>query len=146
MGATTGARSKALTIGQLARLTGVNIENIRYFEKTGLLPAPPRTEGGHRSYGNEHMRTLAFIRRGRELGFTPNEVRALLELRQPGKASCCEVQEIAAHHRDRVRAKIADLTRLEHLLAETIEQCSDEVAPGCPVIDMINHSGERQSI
>lgn len=57
------------------------------------------------------MRTLAFIRRGRELGFTPDDVRALLELRQPGKASCCEVQEIAAHHLERVRAKIIDLTR-----------------------------------
>jgi MerR family mercuric resistance operon transcriptional regulator len=114
MGATTGARSEALTIGQLSRLTGVNIENIRYFEKVGLLSAPPRTGGGHRSYGTEHVRTLAFIRRGRGLGFTPDEVRTLLELRQPGKSSCCEVQEIAAHHLDRVREKIADLTCLIH--------------------------------
>ena len=71
MGATTGARSGAITIGQLSRLTGVNIENIRYFEKVGLLSAPPRTEGGHRSYGTEHVRTLAFIRRGRELDRAP---------------------------------------------------------------------------
>jgi MerR family mercuric resistance operon transcriptional regulator len=89
----------------------------------------------------EHLRTLAFIRRGRELGFTPDEVRALLELRRPGKASCCEVQEIAAHHLDRVRAKIADLTRLERLLAGTIKQCSGEAAPECPVLDMIDHTG-----
>ncbi|PWN60562.1 MerR family transcriptional regulator [Chryseobacterium phosphatilyticum] len=141
MGATTGARSGAITIGQLSRLTGVNIENIRYCEKVGLLSAPPRTEGGHRSYGTEHVRTLAFIRRGRELGFTPDEVRALLELHQPGKASCCEVQEITAHHLDRVRAKIADLTRLERLLAETIDRCSGEAAPECPVLDMIDHTG-----
>lgn len=140
MGAATGARGGALTIGQLSRLTGVNIENIRYFERTGLLSAPPRTEGGHRSYGTEHVRTLAFIRRGRELGFTPDEVRTLLELRQPGKASCCEVQEIAAHHLDRVRAKITDLTRLERLLAETVEQCSGKAAPECPVLDMIDRT------
>ena len=141
MGATTSARSGALTIGRLSRLTGVNIENIRYFEKTGLLPAPPRTEGGHRSYGTEHVRTLAFIQRGRELGFTPDEVRALLELRRPGKASCCEVQGIAAHHLDRVRTKITDLMRLERLLAGTITQCSGEAAPECPMLDMIDHSG-----
>lgn len=77
--ATTSAQSGALTIGRLSCLTGVNIENIRYFEKSGLLPAPPRTEGGHWSYSSEHVHTLAFIRRGRELGFTPDEVRALLE-------------------------------------------------------------------
>ncbi len=141
MGATTGARSGVLTIGELSRLTGVNVENIRYFEKVGLLSAPPRTEGGRRSYDTEHVRTLAFIRRGRELGFTPDEVRALLELRQPGKASCRDVQGIAAHHLDRVRAKIADLTRLERLLAGTIEQCSGEAAPECPVLDMIDHIG-----
>lgn len=140
MGVTTRGRSEALTIGQLSRQTGVNIENIRYFEKVGLLPAPPRTEGGHRSYGTEHVQTLAFIRRGRQLGFTPDEVRALLELRQPGKASCCEVQEIAAHHLDRVRAKISDLTRLERLLAKTTDRCSGDAAPECPVLDMIDHT------
>lgn len=141
MGASMGARSGGLTIGQLSQRTGVNIENIRYFEKIGLLPAPPRTEGGHRSYGTEHARTLTFIRRGRELGFTPDEVRALLKLRRPGKASCCEVQAIAAHHLDRVRAKITDLVRLERLLAETIDQCSGGTAPECPVLDMIDQAG-----
>lgn len=130
-----------MTIGALSERTGVNIETIRYFEKVGLLPRPPRTEGGHRSYDTEHVRTLAFIRRARELGLNPKVVRALLELRQPGKASCCEVQEIAVHHLDRVRAKIADLTRLERLLTRTIDQCSGEAAPECPVLDMIDHSG-----
>ena len=141
MGATTNARSGALTIGRLSLRTGVNIENIRYFEKVGLLPPPPRTEGGHRSYGPEHVRILVFVRRGRELGFTPSEVRALLELRQPEMASCCQVREIAAHHLDRVRARIADLSRLERLLAGTIDRCSGEAVPDCPVLDMIGHPG-----
>jgi MerR family mercuric resistance operon transcriptional regulator len=141
MAATTDVRSGVLTIGQLSKRTGVNIENIRYFEKVGLLSAPPRTEGGHRSYGDEHVRTLAFIRRGRELGFTPDEVRALLGLRRPGKASCRDVRDIGAHHLDRVRAKIADLVRLEGLLATTIQQCSGDAAPECPVLDMIDNTG-----
>ena len=141
MGATTATRSGPLTIGQLSRLTGVNIENIRYFERAGLLPVPRRTEGGRRSYDGEQVRTLTFIRRGRELGFTPDEVRALLQLRRPGKASCREVREVAARHLARVRAKIDDLARLEQLLSETVERCSGEAAPECPVLDMIGQAG-----
>ncbi len=134
----TDARGETLSIGELSRRTGVNIETIRYFEKIGMLSAPPRTEGGHRVYGDEHRRSLRFIRRGRELGFTPEQIRALLSLGGPDRASCGEVREIAAHHLDDVRAKIADLTRLERLLAATIDQCSGEAAPGCAVIDMLN--------
>lgn len=141
MGAAAVTRDGRLTIGQLSRLTGVNIENIRYFERVGLLPAPPRTEGGRRSYDGEQVRTLAFIRRGRELGFTPDEVRALLQLRRPGKASCREVREVAAGHLARVRAKIKDLARLERLLSGTVDQCSGEAAPECPVLDMIGQAG-----
>lgn len=68
------------TVGQLSRRTGVNIETIRYFEKVGLIASPPRTEGGHRVYDDDHLRALSFIRRARELGFTPNEVRGILTL------------------------------------------------------------------
>ena len=68
----------SFTIGQLSRRTGVNIETIRYFEKVGLVASPPRTEGGHRIYGDDHLRALEFIRRARELGFTPDEVRGIL--------------------------------------------------------------------
>ena len=126
-----------LTRGELARRTGVNAETIRYFERVGIIAAPDRTEGGHRIYDERHVRTLAFVRRARELGFTPDEVRAILRLGGPGRASCAEVREIAAHHLQQVRAKIADLARLERVLSSTIEQCSGEVVPECPVIDMI---------
>lgn len=125
------------TIGDLSRRTGVNIETIRYFEKVGIIAAPPRTEGGHRVYDENHFRMLGFIRRARELGFTPKEVRAIVNLGGPGKACCDEVREIATHHLEQVRSKIADLTQLELLFASTIERCAGGTAPDCAVIDML---------
>ena len=102
-----------------------------------MLPAPRRTDGGHRVYGLTETRTLTFIRRARELGFTLEEIRALLDLGGPGKASCKEVRKIAEHHLEHIRSKLADLTGLEKLLAKTIAKCSGNIAPDCPVIDIL---------
>ena len=126
-----------ISIGELSRRTGVNIETIRYFEKVGIIATPSRTHGGHRVYDEGHVRSLGFIRRARELGFTPGEVRAILNRGGPGKACCNEVRDIAAHHLEQVRAKMADLAELERLLASTIEHCSGGAAPDCAVIEMI---------
>ena len=127
-----------LTIGKLARRTGVNIETIRYFERVGLLNKPDRTEGGHRVYVEQHIRTLGFIKRSRGLGFTQDEVRAILDLGGPEGACCDEVRDIAFIHLEKVRRKIADLARLERLLATTVERCSGGHVPDCPVIDMLD--------
>ena len=134
----TPSRVGVLMIGELSRLTSVNIETIRYYEKIKILPAPPRTEGGRRVYGPTEMRTLAFIWRARELGFTLHEIRALLDLGGPGKASCSEVRKIAAHHLQHIRGKITDLTKLERLLAKMIARCSGKTAPDCPVIEILD--------
>ena len=126
-----------LSIVELARRTGVHVETIRYFEKVGLLDKPGRTEGGHRVYGDSLVRALSFIKRARELGFTPKEVRAILNLGGPGNACCDEVREIAVHHLEQVRRKLSDLAQLERLLASTVERCSGGHVPECPVIDML---------
>lgn len=138
MGAITTARAVGLPIGKLSQLTGVNIETIRYYEKIKVLPAPLRTENGRRVYGPMERRILAFVRRSRELGFSLDEVRALLRLGGPDKASCREVREIAAHHLDDIRAKISDLRKLERLLAKTVAQCTGTTAPECPVLDILD--------
>ena len=127
-----------IPIGELSRLTGVNIETIRYYEKIKMLRTPPRTEGGRRVYGPTETRVLAFIRRARELGFRLDDIRALLALGAPATASCADVREIAAHHLDDIRSKIADLRKLERLLAKTIAQCSDNRVPHCPVVDILD--------
>jgi MerR family transcriptional regulator, mercuric resistance operon regulatory protein len=129
-----------LSIGELSRRTGVNIETIRYFERVGLISSPSRTEGGHRVYDQDHLRALGFIRRARELGFTPEEVRGILKLGGPADACCDEVREIASKHLQTVRSKMADLARLERLLASTLDRCSGDHAPQCAVIDMIEDS------
>jgi len=131
---------KNISIGELSRKTGVKIETIRYFERIGTIATPPRTRGGHRVYGEQHLRALGFIRRARELGFTPEEVRGMVGLGGPGSACCDEVRDIAAHHLEQVRTKMADLAHIERLLASTIERCSGDHAPECAVIDMIEDS------
>ncbi len=134
-------RADGVPIGELSRLCGVNIETIRYYEKIKILPAPLRTEGGHRVYGPKETRILVFIRRGRELGFTLDQIRALLNLGGPGKASCAEVREIANRHIEDISAKINDLVKLERLLRKTVAQCSGGKAPDCPVLDILNVQG-----
>ena len=138
MSAITPARAERLTIGKLSQLTGVNIETIRYYEKIKVLPLPPRAENGRRMYGPMERRILAFVRRSRELGFSHDEVRALLRLGGPEKASCREVREIAAHHLDDIRAKISDLRKLERLLTKTVARCTGTTAPECPVLDILD--------
>lgn len=127
-----------LTIGRLAALSRVNLETIRYYERIGLMPEPGRSEGGHRLYEDAHRRRLTFIRRARELGFRIEEIRTLLDLAQPQRRSCADVRAVAVPHLDDVRAKIADLTRLEAALAATVSRCStDTSAPSCPVLEVL---------
>ena len=132
---------RGLGIGALARQTGVNIETIRYYEKIDLMQAPPRTRGGHRSYGPEHVERLRFIRRARDLGFAIEGVRALLTLSGGAAGSCAQAREIAAAHLAAVRAKREDLAKLEGVLSETIAQCDarccEGEAPICPVLEVL---------
>lgn len=129
-----------VTIGNLAKATGVKLETIRYYERIGLMPTPARASSGFRNYGPEHTTRLTFIRRGREIGFTIADIRALLNLAVPGEVSCAEVRNLAYAHLDAVRAKLADLGRLEVILADTVARCSGAHAAACPVLDMLNPS------
>ena len=126
-----------ITIGKLASATGVNLETIRYYERIGLMPKPSRTAGNRRDYDPSHIHRLSFIRRGRELGFTLDEIKALLALSEPARRSCADVSRIAGAHLEDVRAKIKHLRRLERILAETVSKCSGRKTPACPVLDML---------
>ncbi len=134
----TASRAESLPIGELSRLTGVNIETIRYYERVKMLPPPSRTASGRRIYSSTDLRMLAFIRRSRELGFSLDEIRALLRLGGPGKALCSEVREIAAHHLEDIRAKLGDLKKLERILARAVAGCSSKMTPDCPVLDILD--------
>jgi MerR family mercuric resistance operon transcriptional regulator len=133
--------NSALSIGELSRRTGVNIETIRYYERINMLPHPPRTASGRRVYGDVETRTLSFIRRARELGFTLDEIRALLALSvERGREACAEVRDLAADHLGDVRAKIADLRAMERVLADAVRRCDAGEAAGCPLIDALSSS------
>jgi len=138
MGRITASRADGMTIGKLAGLTGVKIETIRYYEKIKVLPLPSRAANGRRIYGATERRILAFVRRARELGFSLDEVRALLRLGGLERASCREVRKIAAHHLGDIRAKITDLRKLERLLATTVARCTGTSAPECPVLNILD--------
>jgi MerR family mercuric resistance operon transcriptional regulator len=128
-----------LSIGEVSRRTGVNIETIRYYERIQISPAPPRAASGRRVYGPPQSRTLTFVRRARELGFTLDEIRILLALSANNdKRTCAEVREVAARHLADIRTKIADLRAMEHVLAQTVELCDAGKLSGCPVIETLS--------
>lgn len=128
---------KTLQRAELARRTGCNLETIRYYEKTGMMPDPPRTASGYRIYDDSHVSRLRFILRARELGFSIEQTRGLLDLVDGGTQTCAEVKERTERHLADVRAKIADLKRIEKVLAGTAAHCSGEDVPECPVLEAL---------
>ena len=126
-----------VTIGGLSKQTGCNIETIRYYERIGLLPKPPRTEGGHRLYEREQIKRLVFIRRSRELGFSLDEIRTLLRLVDGERYTCQEVKTLTEEHLGDIKKKISDLKRLQKTLADISSQCEGGMVPECPIIDAL---------
>jgi MerR family mercuric resistance operon transcriptional regulator len=131
-----------LRMGELSRLTRVGLETIRYYERIGLLTCPPRAKNGHRVYDSIDVRTLVFIRRAREVGFTLAETRALLALRGSRDSSCAKAQELAARQLRRVRIKLAILRRAESFLEHTLDQCLDKGGPDCPLIELLDRADD----
>ena len=129
---------RAMQIGAIAARTGVNIETMRYYERIGILPKPSRSQGGQRIYTTAQEQRLIFIRRSRELGFSLDEVRALLGLAEGGNQSCAEVYGLAAGHLEEVRQKIVDLKRMERVLKSMASECAHGTLPHCPIIEALS--------
>lgn len=130
-----------MKIGELARTTGANIETIRYYERIGLLPEPHRTAANYRSYGDAHRARLVFIRHSRELGFTIEEIRSLLDLSDHPERDCADADRIATGHLDQVEAKIAQLEMLRGELSRIVGRCRGGLAGDCRVIEALgNHA------
>ncbi|KGB52156.1 Transcriptional regulator, MerR family [Sphingopyxis sp. LC81] len=127
-----------MKIGELSRATGTNIETIRYYERIGLLPAPGRTAANYRSYGDAHRARLAFVRHSRDLGFTIEEVRSLLDLSDNPTRECDEADRIATRHLEQVEEKIAQLSLLRDELARIIGRCRGGIAADCRVIEALS--------
>ena len=130
-------RGGGISIGAAARRSGVNIETIRFYERCGLLAAPPRTAGGHRVYDEGGVKRLNFVRRARELGFTLDQVRNLLALADEEETSCAQVAALANDQLNAVRGRLADLARMETVLAAMIDRCAHGTVPDCPILEAL---------
>ena len=127
-----------LSIGKLGKLTGTKVETIRYYERIGLLAAPKRTTGNYRTYGPEHLSRLSFIRRSRDLGFSLDQVRALLDLSDDLDRPCEAIDIIAKAHLAEIDRKIADLRALRHELNNMITQCRCGTVADCRIIESLS--------
>ena len=127
-----------MSIGDLARKTDVKVANIRFYEESGLLPLPSRREGGHRQYGREDVQRVSFIRTCRELGYSLEQIKALLRLAHPDNLRCTEAQELSRAQLGIVRERIAALQLIENKLTRHLEACEvtccDGRAPACPIL------------
>lgn len=128
-----------ITIGDLAKGTGTKVVTVRYYEQIGLLPVPSRTAGNYRTYSNEHMHRLRFIRRCRDLGFTLDQIRDLLRLSSQKSEECAEVDRITALHLAEVEQKISDLKRLAKELRRLNSCCKGNLTiADCRIIEALS--------
>jgi DNA-binding transcriptional MerR regulator len=124
-------------IGDLAHATDTRVETIRWYEKQGLLPRPSRTAGNYRIYGDAALARLSFIRRARDLGFSLDQVRALLDLAEKGDADCASVDVLAAAHLAEIDRKVADLMRLRGELSSLLASCKGGRIAECRIIEAL---------
>lgn len=127
----------AMTIGDLGKATGTKVETVRYYEKIGLLPKPPRTSGNYRDYGQAELGRLSFIRRARDLGFSLDQVRALLRLSDDRGHDCAGIDRIAEAHLLEVDRKLADLTALRRELKAVIDSCDGGTIADCRIVEAL---------
>ena len=133
-----------LTIGQLAKRGGVNLETIRYYERRGILPRPPRTGSGYRVFSDEAVRAIRFVKRAQTLGFSLREIEELLTLRaRPGR-SCASVQAKAKTKIADIDAKLRTLTAMKRALTRLVAACAGGAAVAdCPILESLDATEEQ---
>ncbi len=134
-------------IGELSRLSGVKVPNIRYYEEVGILPPAFRRNGRHRSYNKEDLQRLAFVKNSRELGFPIKQIRKLIHLTDPDNLTCDEALELSSNQLSLVKEKIKTLQSIEKTLEDHVDQCrnncSEGRAPQCKILVSQNGSSLR---
>src|ERR1700730_16094188 len=132
---------RELTIGTLARAAGVNVETIRYYQRRGLLEEPPKPLGSHRRYSHAAVKPGGFVTRGRQLGFTLEEVTSLLTL-EDGR-SCRETRLLAEQKLAVIETRIRHLSRMRRLLRGLVAECAQGKRPrACPIITTLMSGAE----
>lgn len=133
------AKVNDIKIGQLAKDAGVNIQTVRYYERIGILKPTHRRESGYRIYDRNAARIIRFIKHAQELGFSLEEIQALLRLKSTSNAKCESVQKKARLHLEDVTAKISHLERIKHVLENLIDRCQHRKTDSeCPILDALD--------
>jgi Cu(I)-responsive transcriptional regulator len=135
-----------MNIGELARAADTKAETVRYYERIGLLAAPPRTAGNYRDYSATHISRLTFTRRARDLGFSIEQIRALLDMADQKEQSCEAVDAIARGHLADVKRKLADLSALRRELESMIGQCRHGTVAECRILEALAPDTQRPRI
>ncbi|MEO8661050.1 MAG: heavy metal-responsive transcriptional regulator [Bryobacteraceae bacterium] len=130
---------ETLTIGRLAERGGVNLETVRYYEREGLMPPPPRNPSGHRTYSPSAVRRLRFIRRCQELGFSLYEIKELLALRSDPEQPCAEVIRQIDGKTAEVERRIAQLRTIHRALRRLQDSCEGAChVSDCPILESLD--------
>jgi Cu(I)-responsive transcriptional regulator len=131
---------ETMTISQVAERAGIGLETVRFYEKQGLIPEPPRTRSGYRQYPHDSVPRLRFIQRAKELGFSLREVQELIDLRLDPAAHSSDVKRRAAAKIREIDGKIRDLRRMRTKLAELERACDGHGSTeDCPIIHALDH-------
>lgn len=133
------------TIGAVAKVTGIKVPTIRYYEEIGLLPSPSRTESNRRTYRDTDVQRLTFIRHSRDLGFNIDAIRTLLQLQDDPHQSCAAADEIARARLADVEARITSLAALKLELNRMIDGCSHGRVESCRVIEVLADHGQCEA-
>lgn len=129
--------NESMNIGQAALATGVSAKMIRHYESVGLFPEARRTESGYRLYGEKELATLRFIRHSRDLGFSLEQIRALLDLWQNRRRPSRQVKALAQEHLDEIDKKLRELHAMKTTLSHLVHCCAGDDRPDCPIIDSL---------
>lgn len=130
---------KHLTRGELAKQSGVNSATVRYYEKIGLLPEPPRSNAGYRMFSTESINRISFIKQSQELGFSLKEIKELLNLRVTPEATTADVRKRATEKIADIGDKIKRLRRMKNSLEVLVESCCNEAsASECPILENLS--------
>jgi Hg(II)-responsive transcriptional regulator len=133
-----------LKTGELAKQAGVNVETLRFYERKGILPKPPRRQSGYREYPPEAATLVRFVKRAQELGFSLRQIKGLLELRQVPRATCTDVRKIATEKIADIEARIHDLEAMKAALSRLVRACSGRgPIAACPIIEALVNDERR---
>ena len=124
-----------MNIGQAAKASGVSAKMIRHYEENGFIPKARRTASGYRTYAEDDVHVLRFIRRARDLGFSLAEIKVLLGLWQNRRRASGDVKKLALRHVEDLDRKIAEMQAMRRTLVELADHCHGDQRPDCPILE-----------